>query len=160
MNTALLAASIAGATFLLPLVFGGEGPLEEISRKKILEAGPEWRENYDKYEPAADMVDALKSKMGPDIRIDVYLGLWCKDSKNNVPPFLKIIDQIGTAAQVRYFNLPKKEDKEKKYFVEDLKIDRVPTFIAYRGGKEIGRIVENPQSGMIEDLMEIFFREP
>jgi len=34
----------------------------------------------------------------------------------------------------------------------------VPTFIFYRGGGEIGRIVENPKAGMIEDFMEIVFR--
>jgi len=28
----------------------------------------------------------------------------------------------------------------------------VPTFVVYRNGREIGRIVENPKVGMLEDL--------
>jgi len=40
-----------------------------------------------------------------------------------------------------------------------LKVERVPTFIFFRDGREIGRIVENPKTGMVEDFMEILFGE-
>ncbi len=103
------------------------------------------------------MLEAVKSRLGPGIRIDVYLGLWCPDSLTNVPPFIKIVDKLGTGVTVRYFSLPKKADKEIKYFVEEAKVERVPTFIFYRGDKEIGRIVENPKAGMLEDFMDILF---
>jgi hypothetical protein len=128
---------------------------EEISRGKILATGREWQEKHDKYEPEADIVDALKAKLGSNLRIDVYLGLWCPDSLNNVPPFIKILDCLGTAVPVRYFNLPRKTSKDIKYYVEELKVERVPTFIFYRDAKEIGRIIENPKTGLIEDFMEI-----
>ena len=113
---------------------------------------------YDKYEPAADMIDLLKAKLGADLKIDVYLGLWCPDSRNNVPPFIKILDQAGSNATVRYFGVPRKVSKDVKYYVEDMKVERVPTFIFYRDGNEIGRIIENPKTGMLEDTMDIVLK--
>jgi hypothetical protein len=51
----------------------------------------------------------------------------------------------------------RKPSKKVKYFVEELKVERVPTFIFYRDGKEIGRIIENPKTSLIEDFLEIVF---
>jgi len=158
MQHSLFRAVVTGAALLISFV-AVSGPIsDEITKEKILATGPEWQERYDKYQPEADMVDALKTKLGADMRIDVYLGLWCPDSRNNVPPFIKIIDRLGTGVPVRYYNEPRKASKEVKYFVEELKVERVPTFIFYKEGKEIGRIIENPKLGMIEDIMEIVFK--
>ena len=92
------------------------------------------------------------------MKIDVYLGLWCPDSRNNLPPFLKILDRVGVAVPVRYVNVPRKTSRDVKYYVEEMQVERVPSFIFYRDGKEIGRIVENPKAGMIEDMMDIVFK--
>lgn len=53
----------------------------------------------------------------------------------------------------------RESDKSINYFVEELKVERVPTFIFYRDGKEAGRIIENPKAGMLEGCMDIAFRE-
>jgi hypothetical protein len=158
MKRILFWAVAAGAALLFPLVSAGGQTAEEITKEKILAAGQEWQEKHDKYEPEADIVDALKTKLGSNLRIDVYLGLWCPDSRNNVPPFIKILDRLGTGVPVRYFNVPRKASKDIKYYVEELKVDRVPTFIFYRDAKEIGRIIENPKTGLIEDFMEIVLK--
>ncbi len=158
MKHCLFLSVATGATLLLPLLSGIGQTAEEITREKILATAPEWQEKYDRYEPAADMVDALKAKAGSGMRIDVYLGLWCVDSRNNVPPFIKILDRLGSGVPVRYLGLPRKANKEAQYFVADLKVERVPTFIVYRDEREIGRIVENPKIGLMEDLMEIVFK--
>ena len=157
MKSSMLLAA-AGAAILIPLVLAGGEMREEVAKEKILAAGAEWQEKYDKFEPEADMVEALKAKLGADLKIDVYLGLWCPDSRENLPPFIKILDRVGTGVAVRYVNVPKKADKELKYFVEELKVERVPTFIFYRNDAEIGRIVENPKTSLIEDMMEILFK--
>jgi hypothetical protein len=158
MKRILFWAAAAGAALLFPLVSAGGQTAEETSRGKILSTGQEWQEKHDKYEPEADIIDALKAKLGSNLRIDVYLGLWCPDSLNNVPPFIKILDRLGTAVPVRYFNVPRKAGKDIKYYVEELKVERVPTFIFYRDVKEIGRIIENPKTGLIEDFMEIVLK--
>ena len=159
MGRRILTTSAAVAALLAPLVEISGQTAQDVTRDTILAAGREWQEKHDQYQPEADMVEALKARAGSDMRIDVYLGLWCKDSRNNVPLFIKILDRLGGSVPVRYISVTRKANKEIKYFVEDLKIDRVPTFVFYRGGKEIGRIIENPKAGMLEDLMEIVFKE-
>ncbi len=154
----MLFKSVTAIVLALPLLSAATQAAEEITKEKILAAAPEWRENYDKYKPPAELIDAMKAKLGPDMKIDVYLALWCPDSRKNVPLFIKILDRAGTAVPVRYFDLARKANKDIKYFVEELKVERVPTFIFYRDGKEIGRIVENPKTGMIEDFAEIVLR--
>jgi len=150
---------LAGTALLLPTLSLGGDKMEEITRDKILATGSQWQQKYDQYRPAQDMLEALKSKLGENVRIEVYLGTWCPDSRNNVPAFIKILDLLETRVSVRYFDLPRKPSKDVQYYVEDLKVERVPTFIFYRDGKEIGRIVENPKAGMIEDMMDVLFRE-
>jgi hypothetical protein len=130
-------------------------PADEITKNKMLSAGTEWQANYDSYNPNADQLAALKSKLGENLRIDIYLGLWCPDSVNNVPPFLKILDASGMNIPVRLFKVQRKPVKSIKYFVDQLQVERVPTFIFYRGDREIGRIVENPKTGLAEDMVEI-----
>ena len=71
---------------------------------------------------------------------------------------MKIIDDINKKeVEVNYYTVERKAGKDIKYFVEDLKIERVPTFIFYRDGKEIGRIVENPSNSLVEDFLDIIF---
>jgi len=159
MKSGRAALVSAAAALLLPLVSAANRTAEEVTREKILAAGQDWQQKYDQYQPDPGMLEAVKSKLGAGIRVDVYLGLWCPDSLNNVPQFIKIVDRLGAGVNVRYFNLPKKADKTIKYFVEEPKVERVPTFIFYRGSNEIGRIVENPKAGMLEDFMDIVFRE-
>jgi len=159
MKSGLSILVSAAAALLLPLASAGGQTAVEITREKILAAGQDWQMKYDQYQPDRDMLEAVKSKVGAGVRIDVYLGLWCPDSLNNVPQFIKIIDRLGAGVTVRYYSVPKKADKAIKYFVEELKVERVPTFTFYRGDKEIGRIVENPKAGMLEDFMDIVFME-
>ncbi len=137
---------------LLMLPFGGP---EGITRDKILGNGQEWQENYDAFKAEPELLDLLKSKMDEHLRIDVYLGLWCSDSRNTVPPFIKIIDNLNSSTAVRYYAVERKPSQDIKYFVEGLQVERVPTFIVYRDDKEIGRIIENPKATLLDDLIQI-----
>jgi len=140
--------------FLSPLLAGQE----KIDKNKILATGQEWKDNYMNYRVDESFLDTLKAKIGDDLKIDVYLGTWCSDSLNNVPKFIKIIEAVGADNfPVNYYNVNRKPSSDVKYYVEDLKVERVPTFIFYRDGKEIGRIVENPKNTLIEDFLEIIF---
>jgi hypothetical protein len=147
----------AGCVMIFSLTNGMARGGEQVTVDKILATGPEWQEKFEKFQPESDMIEALKSKLDTGTKIDVYLGLWCKDSRNNVPLFIKIMKLAGGSSTVRYFDLAKKENKETPFFVEELQVDKVPTFIVFRNGAEIGRITENPKVGMLEDLMEIVF---
>jgi hypothetical protein len=146
--------SVPAVTFVLsflPALFGQS--TEEVTKEKML-GTPQWQEKYDQYAPAQEMLEVIKPRLA-GLSVDVVLGLWCPDSRNHVPPFLKIMNSIGTSVPVRYFSAPRKANGEVKYYHEEWKVERVPTFIFYRDGKEIGRIVENPKSGMLEDMMDL-----
>lgn len=132
--------------------------MKKIDKNKILETGQEWKDNYMNYRVDESFLETLKAKIGDNLKIDVYLGTWCSDSLNNVPKFIKIIEAVEEDnLPVNYYNVDRKPSKEVKFYVEDLKVERVPTFIFYRNGKEIGRIVENPKNSLIEDFLEIIF---
>lgn len=156
-RTLFLIGVVVAAAFLVPILSVGRQKADEVNRDAIF-ANPQWQEKYDKYETKGDMIDALKPKLGSDMRIDVYLGLWCPDSRNNVPPFIKILDVAGSNVPVRYFGVPRKASRDVKYYVEEMQVERVPTFIFYRSGKEIGRIIENPKTGMLEDMLDIVMK--
>jgi predicted DsbA family dithiol-disulfide isomerase len=65
------------------------------------------------------------------------------------------MDRLGVSVPIRYFAVPRKATKDVKYYVEEMNVEKVPTFIFSRDGKEIGRIKENPKTGMIEDMLNI-----
>jgi len=130
---------------------------EKVDPGKIL-ADQEWRIINQDYVPDPLMIETLAAKVGDNLEIDVYFGFWCGDSRNNVPVFMKIADEVASnTLEIDYYSVERKPSKEIKYFVEELKVERVPTFIFYRDGKEIGRIVENPKVSMLEDFLEIVF---
>jgi hypothetical protein len=145
--------------FLVSLFCMADVPVNEISKQKVLSGGLEWQEKYDGYTPNQEHIRALKDLLGEGLRIDIYLGLWCPDSINNVPPFLKILDATEMPVPVRLFRVERKPVKSIKYFVDKLQVERVPTFVFYRGDLEIGRIVENPKTGLAEDMISILAKQ-
>jgi hypothetical protein len=157
MKRSLCVAAITLATLVFPLVISGGQAPEELTRDKVL-GTPEWQQKYDSFEPAADMVDAIKTKLGTGESIDIYLGLWCPDSRNHVPPFLKLLDKLGTSVPVRYYGVPRKANRDVRYYFEEKQVEKVPTFIFYRNGQEIGRIIEKPKTGIVEDTMDIVYK--
>ncbi len=114
--------------------------------------------NYSTYTPNQNSIDSLKTKL-QQYTIKLFMGTWCRDSKREVPRFYKILeksdfplDRLTTVAvdrsQEAYKQSPGGEH-------EGLNIHRVPTFIFYKDGKEINRIVESPIGSLEEDMLAI-----
>jgi len=110
---------------------------------------PNTKYNYTDYSVNEKLIKTIINKE-KGISIRVVFGPWCGDSKRNVPKFQKIIDISGfNKSKIEYIAV----DRNKQggsYDVSDLDIKRVPTFIFYKNNKEIGRIIENPKFGSIE----------
>ncbi len=84
----------------------------------------------------------------------VFLGTWCPDSREHVPKFMKIMDMAGVNRKhIKFIGLDR--DKTLKGFTDKYDIKRVPTFIFFKDGKEIGRIVENPQVSLTQHIAKI-----
>ena len=109
-----------------------------------------------------ELSDALKNRLEKSdtsqIRLQVYLGTWCSDSKEHVPKFLRLATIFGWKYELIGLNREKECPFEKKE-CKNWDISYVPTFIVLRSGIEIGRIVENPQKSLAEDLDAIFSKQ-
>lgn len=109
---------------------------------------------YKYYLPQDSTLSLIKDKMD-EISITVVMGTWCEDSRREVPHFFKIVDAFK-------FDETKIDlicvDRSKVGLtdeVDGMGINFVPTFIFYREGKEIGRIIETPFETLEKDLAEI-----
>ena len=90
-----------------------------------------------------------------DVNITVFMATWCKDSKIRMPVFFKILDM----AEFNYKNLKLIAVNRRKKTPDMLEkghtLKRVPTFIFYKNGKELGRFVEYPRKTIEEDIIKI-----
>jgi len=83
----------------------------------------------------------------------VFLGTWCGDSEREVPRFLRIVQDAGIGEdRVRLYNLDRSKTSPDGLTAR-WGIERVPTFIILRDGREVGRIVERPRSTLEGDLL-------
>ena len=123
-----------------------------VNREAFLkEPFSEWfLTEYDSYQPNSARVKDLKKKL-KNCKIEVFIGTWCGDCKVYYPQFLKILDEAKFPEQ-RMVTYAVNESK-KSFYSEEMGKDirHVPTFIFYKGGKEIGRIVESPVSSSLEE---------
>jgi thiol-disulfide isomerase/thioredoxin len=111
-------------------------------------------QNYAAYEPDKELLTRL-GILTQDTDITAIIGTWCGDSKLYVPQFYKLLDSIGfTESNLMLIEV----DEEKKAIngsIDHLNIISVPTFIVYKQGKELGRIVESPQQTLELDLLTL-----
>ena len=115
-------------------------------------------ENYDAYTPKQNSIDSLESHL-PKYTITAFMGTWCGDSKREVPKFYKVLNEANfplerlTMVAVNRDRATYKQSPGGEH--EGLNIHRVPTFIIYKNGKEVNRIVESPVTSLEEDLVHI-----
>jgi len=140
---------------LFILCFAAGFAMERVTYDEILKY-EDWSEIYECFPVDAAFVDLIRSQLEENLKIDVYFAYWCVDSVHNVPPFIKILDLIGyEKIEVDYYNVGKRKKGTQKYYVDDLQIERIPTFIFSKNGGETGRIIENPKITLVEDFLNI-----
>ncbi len=110
--------------------------------------------NSENYELNTETIEALKPLL-KDVTIKAFMGTWCGDSREQTPVFYKILD----ATNFNYKNLKlvalDRSKKTPNNLQKGFNIVRVPTFIFYRNGEEIGRFVEYPRETVEEDMFKI-----
>jgi thiol-disulfide isomerase/thioredoxin len=115
---------------------------------------PEFREVFDRAVIGPEFI-ALISQVSEGADFLVFLGTWCGDSRREVPRFLRIVQEAGIDEDhVQLYNLDHSK-KSPDGLTERWAIERVPTFIVLRHGREVGRIVERPRSTLEGDLLSI-----
>lgn len=114
--------------------------------------------NHDTYTVDKENINSFKGKLG-SYEIKVFMGTWCGDSKREVPKFYKILEALDfpmdqlTMVAVDYMspNYKKSPGGEEK----GLNVVKVPTFIFFKEGKEVNRIVESPIESLEKDMAAI-----
>ena len=111
---------------------------------------------HDEYTIDKKNVEELKKEKLSSYKMIVVLGTWCDDSHREVPRLMKILESINFPEQ-KLTIIAVNRKKEAPGGEEGIfNIQRVPTIIVQKYGKEIGRIIEYPASGYLErDLLEI-----
>lgn len=117
----------------------------------------EWySQEYSDYEYDPQVIKELKKNSLNSHEIIVFFGSWCGDTHRELPRLIKILDAVKHPEQkLKLIAVNRKRETPDG---EDVpyNIKRVPTIIVKRFGKELGRIIEIPQSGSIEqDLLDI-----
>lgn len=115
---------------------------------------------HDEYDIDQKTVDELKKEKLNSYGITVVMGTWCEDSYREVPRLMKILESMNFPEQkLKIIAVNRKKEapngEEGVY-----NIQRVPTIIVQKYGKEIGRIIEYPTTGYLErDLLEILKKD-
>jgi thiol-disulfide isomerase/thioredoxin len=110
---------------------------------------------YDDYQIKSDAVNKLLEINKEDISIKIIMGVWCPDSRREVPRFMRVLDAWHfPAAKVTFIGV---DDAKQSPVGEYIKLDiqRVPTFILYKNNIEAGRIIENPSTSLEQDMVNI-----
>ena len=114
--------------------------------------------NYENYTPDSKVIKDLKLKL-KDYDIKLFMGTWCGDSKREVPKFFKVLDAVNyPMKQLMAVAVSREKDMYKEspqHEEEGLNIVRVPTFIIYKDGKEVNRIIELPIETLEKDILKI-----
>ena len=136
------------------LAQGQQDMLGSLTKEEILQGCPDWQAEVASYNPKPEIVDQLRS-LGVEVRIEIYLGTWCSDSKAHLSAFFKVLELVeNPLIQVSYVGVPEEKSSRAPYY-QGKNIEKLPTFLIYMDGREKGRIVETPTLSVEQDLLEI-----
>lgn len=116
----------------------------ESAPAQILGENPDWKAAYDAVQLNAVAVEELKS--AEPAHVDVYLGVWCGDSRREVVRHFRLNEAGDMPFTTKYISLGR------DFSATDVELEAVPTFVVTREGKELGRIIESSPTSLEEDL--------
>jgi cyclophilin family peptidyl-prolyl cis-trans isomerase len=112
------------------------------------------REGYAPNEKWLALLRTAKLRYG----LTVAMGTWCSDSREQIPRLQAVLKALGSHSPFdppRLVGLDRSKSVDAGLYPFGA-VDLVPTIVVTAGGSEVGRIVETPKSGRIEeDLVRI-----
>lgn len=126
-----------------------------VTREQIEAAHPAWVQATVAAAPEVEAAKALAT-VEPGAEVTVFLGTWCGDSEREVPRFWRALDEAGGSVpfSIIYIGVDRKKQQPSAPIL-NYEIEFVPTFIVSRGGREVGRIIEQPPHGLEQDLLAL-----
>jgi len=115
-----------------------------------------FQKEYNSYNVDTSTINLTTNEL-KGINVQIILGTWCSDSREQVPRLFKILDYAGFPESRILMIAVDRSKKAGDYDVASLKIELVPTIILYKDDAEVGRIIETPRMSLEEDMVEILF---
>jgi thiol-disulfide isomerase/thioredoxin len=110
---------------------------------------------FDEYQVKTESLNKLLDINKEDLSIKIVMGIWCPDSRREVPRFMRVLDLWKfPVAKVTFIGVDDEKQSPVGEYV-NLGIQRVPTFILYKNNIEAGRIIENPSTSLEQDIVNI-----
>ncbi|MBI9039689.1 MAG: thioredoxin family protein [Bacteroidales bacterium] len=116
--------------------------------------GEYFLEEYSSYKPKSSVLKKIKPKLR-NIEIVCVLGTWCGDSKEQLGRFYKILDKMNFNENNLKLICVDRSKSTREVEINKFEIERVPTFIFFKDGNEIGRIIETPKTTLEKDMLKI-----
>ncbi len=116
--------------------------------------GKYFETQYTAYKPSDALLNKLRKKINKT-QITIVFGSWCSDSEIQVPRFYKILDKVGYNEKNLTLIAVDRSMNALIVDVKDLNLKKIPLFIIYENGEELGRITESPKKTLEKDLLEI-----
>lgn len=106
------------------------------------------------YKPDSIILNTLKQQTN-GLGVMIFAGSWCSDTHSNMPKMMKVLQEMGVgSSQIEIVMLDYK--KQSEWFNAGVfNITNVPTFIFFKNGQMVGKIVEQFNVNAETDLLEI-----
>lgn len=128
----------------------------ELTREDLMESPfASWfHAGYEQFSPADMSMEVIKKNIS-NYEIVAFMGTWCPDSRREIPHFYKLLDQAGyDLSKLTMIGVDRSKTTPEKT-EEEYNIERVPTFVFIKDGKEVNRYVEYARETLDQDIAKI-----
>ncbi len=148
-------ATLGSAQENTPVVINGESMIiGKTQYATILNHFEEWRAVADTVTVDSSLVARFQAITEP-VKILLFVGTWCPDSRHGVPPFMAVYQAAQNPnLQLEIIGVTRDKD-DPEGLAAKYGIERVPTFVILSNNKEIGRLVEFPKTTFAQDFIEL-----
>lgn len=146
-DASTLFAKVGDHTMLIAAHQSHAGPM---TTEELWATAPVWRSIADVYQPDGRIVERLEAIDTP-VTLQVVMATWCGDSRQHVPRLLKSIALANNPNISVQLTGVGPDFDDPMAVIGGENITNVPTVIVRSGARELGRFVETPSNGTVED---------
>ncbi len=128
------------------------GALSQV--EAFLSENSQYRDIVESCQPDSGVLEGLKDKI-VGLNVKVFFGDWCPDCRAHMPTFLAAILELGVDDFELEFIEMSRQMSDGLNKAAQHNVMAIPSFIFFKDGVEIGRIIERPKESMEKDMAEI-----
>lgn len=115
-----------------------------------------FQQEYNDYTPNTEVIKKLKKEKVSSAKIVVFLGTWQEESQREFPKIMKVLDVAGYPKNRLEIIALNSKNESPTGDETPYNIQKIPTIVVKKYGKQLGRIIETPKQGSWEeDLLNI-----